>query len=202
MADTTPGGAPFPTLSDAPNVAYQIQALAEWLDPRVQLRFASTAERDTALPAPVPGTTAWITGLGRSVYNNGRWNDEWWKAFTPRLWRGMEPGGTPSVTTYSSPLGRWRRSWDGMVDAVGKVTADWNVTDAIGMELPVAAANRDMTPIGSMWIIGGDAPTDQLGAAHLPAQLNIVVPIRRTRGYIALPGAGSDVVYRVRYMGA
>lgn len=199
MADTTPGGAPFPTPSDGP-APYSVQALAEWLDNKAQLRFASVSERDAALSAPDPGTVAWVTGLGRSVYNNGRWNNEWWQSFTPRLWRGMN--GTPSVTTYSNPFGRFRRFWDGMVDAEGKVTADWNVTDEIGMELPVAAANRSMTPIGSMWIIGADAPTDQLGAAHIPAQLNIVVPIRRTRGYISLPGSGSDVVYRVRYLGA
>lgn len=63
----SPGGLPLPDLDDPPNVPADLLLLAGELDLRVENRFATTGDRDTALPAATTpiGSRAFITTTGR-----------------------------------------------------------------------------------------------------------------------------------------
>lgn len=98
---TTPGGAPYPSLSDAPNGPGAIQALAVWLDSRVLLRFDDATARDAAITAPVIGMRAWLTSGGLTQYNGSSWqslapivqNADTQITSTSTDWSETSPGG-------------------------------------------------------------------------------------------------------------
>lgn len=69
-------GAPYPALSDPPNGAAQIQALAEWVDDKALPRFTNTTARDAAIPAPVAGQLAFIITANRlQLFTSTGWKD-------------------------------------------------------------------------------------------------------------------------------
>ncbi|MDN3259641.1 hypothetical protein QWJ26_07385 [Streptomyces sp. CSDS2] len=72
MTAYTPlGGIPYPQPTDPANVPQHLQSLAETVDARTILRFASAAARDTVITAPAPGMVAWLSSPGQLTYYTG-----------------------------------------------------------------------------------------------------------------------------------
>lgn len=70
---------PYPVAGvDAPDGPTQIKAVVDWAAGRLNMRFASTAARDAAIPAPVEGMEC-VTGTGAALvkwrYITAAWVD-------------------------------------------------------------------------------------------------------------------------------
>lgn len=70
---------PMPEAIDPPDGASQMTNLTNNLERYAVGRFASTAARDSAIPAPVVGMLCYVTGTGLMLYEAGAW-----KIFGPR----------------------------------------------------------------------------------------------------------------------
>jgi len=80
---------PYLTPSDPPDLANITKAIVDWAATRSNMRFASTAARDAAIPAPLAGMEC-VTGTGAALvkwlYFNAAWLDITvgpWKTYTP-----------------------------------------------------------------------------------------------------------------------
>jgi hypothetical protein len=76
---------PFPTPTDVADLPLHLQSLAEGIDARTVLRYATAAARDAAVTTPVAGTVAWLTTPGTLSYYTGT---AWialgaWNSYTP-----------------------------------------------------------------------------------------------------------------------
>lgn len=80
MATEPIQGGPYPVPGDAPDGPSQIKGVADWAATRLNMRFASTAARDAAIPTPVAGMECAI-GSGVSqvkyIYTGTTWADLW-----------------------------------------------------------------------------------------------------------------------------
>lgn len=80
MATTTIQPLPYPAPGDSPDVPRDLKALAEAVEGRTVMRFASTAARDAALPSGkrVAGMHAYIEAEnGVYVWGGGAWMPSW-----------------------------------------------------------------------------------------------------------------------------
>lgn len=81
MATTPLQALPYPSLSDPPNGPAQLQALAVAVEKQLVMRFATTAARDAAIPAPVEGMCAYIgsgdVAEGPYYYHGSAWRLPW-----------------------------------------------------------------------------------------------------------------------------
>jgi len=78
-------GLPYPQSTDTANLPLHLQSLAEGIDGRTVLRYATAADRDSAITTPVAGMVAWLTTPGALSYYTG---SAWialgaWNAYTP-----------------------------------------------------------------------------------------------------------------------
>ncbi|MFI6440472.1 hypothetical protein [Streptomyces sp. NPDC050759] len=78
-------GLPYPESTDTANLPLHLQSLAEGIDGRSILRYATAAERDTKITTPVSGMVAWLTTPGTLSYYTG---SAWiamgaWNTYTP-----------------------------------------------------------------------------------------------------------------------
>ncbi|MCX5559991.1 hypothetical protein [Streptomyces sp. NBC_00038] len=78
-------GLPYPAPTDTADLPFHLQSLAEGIDARTVLRYATAAARDTAVPTPVAGMVAWLTTPGTLSYYTG---SAWialgaWNSYTP-----------------------------------------------------------------------------------------------------------------------
>ncbi|GAA5057248.1 hypothetical protein [Streptomyces similanensis] len=72
MTAYTPlGGIPYPEPADPANLPAHLQTLAETVDARTILRYATAAARDTAITTPVAGMVAWLVSPGQLTHYNG-----------------------------------------------------------------------------------------------------------------------------------
>lgn len=92
MATTTIQPLPYPGPGDSPDVPRDLKALAEAVEDRTVMRFASAAARDAAIPSGrrVPGMHAYIESEnGVYVWDGGEWRAVWrdtgWLPITPRV---------------------------------------------------------------------------------------------------------------------
>ncbi|MFI6334726.1 hypothetical protein [Streptomyces sp. NPDC050535] len=79
------GNLPYPQPADAANLPLHLQSLAEAIDGRTVLRYATAADRDSAVTTPVAGMVAWLTTPGTLSYYTGA---AWvalgaWNPYTP-----------------------------------------------------------------------------------------------------------------------
>jgi hypothetical protein len=105
---------PYPLPVDPPDGPNQISAIAAWAASRLVMRFANTAARDAAVPAPVDGmlcTTGSGAGMRIWLVRSGTWQ-EMFAAVGPQLAvAGRRYGGdNPSITNatvvpYTFPAG-------------------------------------------------------------------------------------------------
>lgn len=91
MPTSTIGQLRYPLLTDAVDVPGDMTDLVTDLDTRVIPRFAGTAARNTAIPAPVSGQIAYVTGLGHTPYVEGAWT---------LIAQGLVQMSTVNVGTY------------------------------------------------------------------------------------------------------
>jgi len=71
---TTPLTAtPYPAYGIIPDVPADLLAALSHLEKYTNMRFASAAARDTALPVPVAGMQAYVTGTGLTYYDGDSW---------------------------------------------------------------------------------------------------------------------------------
>jgi hypothetical protein len=78
-------GLPYPESTDSANLPLHLQSLAEGIDGRSILRYATAAERDTKITTPVSGMVAWLMTPGTLSYYTG---SAWvamgaWNTYTP-----------------------------------------------------------------------------------------------------------------------
>ncbi|UUU22540.1 hypothetical protein [Streptomyces sp. DSM 40750] len=72
MTAYTPlNGLPYPQATDTADVPAHLQSLAEAIDSRTVLRFATATARDTAITTPAPGMVAWLTSPGQLTHYTG-----------------------------------------------------------------------------------------------------------------------------------
>ncbi|MEU6348877.1 hypothetical protein ABZ896_06075 [Streptomyces sp. NPDC047072] len=76
---------PYPEPTDVANLPLHLQSLAEGIDGRTILRYATAADRDTKITTPVAGMVAWLTTPGTLSYHTG---SAWvamgaWTTYTP-----------------------------------------------------------------------------------------------------------------------
>lgn len=79
------GGLPYPQPTNIANLPLHLQSLAEGIDGRTVLRYATAAARDTAVTTPAPGMVAWLSTPGTLSYYTG---SAWvamgaWNTYTP-----------------------------------------------------------------------------------------------------------------------
>ncbi len=60
MANEPIQGGPYPDPSDPPDGPAQMSAIVAWIAGRSNMRFASTAARDAAIPSPVSGMSCYV----------------------------------------------------------------------------------------------------------------------------------------------
>lgn len=90
----------FPEFDElSPNMPpISFHALYQVLDSRVNARFASTTERDTAITAPVNGMECWTDDAGKWIRRGGVWQ----AVSTGVVAYGIATGAAGSITTTSS----------------------------------------------------------------------------------------------------
>ena len=106
---TTPIQAlPYPGGADAPAGPAQIKALAESVETRVVMRFASIAERDAKLPAGqrVAGMLAYVeadqTLYVWSTFGMASWRIEWRATLSPLIQSGIVTVDVSSLASGSA----------------------------------------------------------------------------------------------------
>ena len=125
---------PYLLPSDPPNLAQISKDISDWAAPRLNMRFATTAAREAAIPNPVVGMEC-VTGTGAAMvkwlYFNASWRDVtvdpawitptlgngWVQATAPYQTvryrktngmteiQGMMGGGTSGTTVFTLPAG-------------------------------------------------------------------------------------------------
>jgi len=74
MATTTVQALPYPALGDAANGPVAFQNLAQAVEKKLVMSFATVAARSAALPAPAEGALAYVTELDTlTVFQDGTW---------------------------------------------------------------------------------------------------------------------------------
>lgn len=76
MATEPIQGGPYPVPGDSPDGPSQMKAINDWAAVRLNMRFASVAARDAAIPTPVAGMECVIgagAGLVKYIYDGTAW---------------------------------------------------------------------------------------------------------------------------------
>jgi hypothetical protein len=78
-------GLPYPQPTDTANLPLHLQSLAEGIDSRTVLRYATAADRDAAITTPAAGMVAWLSTPGTlSYYTGSAWVGMGaWNTYTP-----------------------------------------------------------------------------------------------------------------------
>lgn len=102
MTAYTPlSGLPYPQATDTADIPAHFQSLAEGIDARTVLRFATAAARDAAITTPAAGMVVWLTSPGQLTH------------YTGSVWAPVSPGpvflynndaGTTTSTTPAETL--------------------------------------------------------------------------------------------------
>ncbi|MFJ8588048.1 hypothetical protein ACIRD2_25865 [Streptomyces sp. NPDC093595] len=92
---------PYPQPSDPADLPAHLQSLAQSVDGRLVMRFATAAERDTRITAPVAGMVAWIASPGRLMYYTG---SAWAPVGPVPVFRVNLDGGSTTSTTWAETL--------------------------------------------------------------------------------------------------
>jgi hypothetical protein len=86
MATTANQGLPYPTTADDPNVPQDLQALAEALEKKLVMVFASVADRSAKVSAPTSGMLSVMTDTDVIEFYDGA------------AWKRVYPPAVPAVT--------------------------------------------------------------------------------------------------------
>lgn len=175
----------IPSLSDVPNLPAQLLVAMSDAEKFFNLRFATTAARDAAIPTPIAGMKAWVTADGfSSVYTGTVWSPELdgliiATDITPGIltnsmlstvagelggaWATYVPTWTNLVQTGGSKIGRYHQEGK-TVDMVARFTlgAGSSVTGSPTVTLPVTAqGNVGATQLqGVFWDASASKPYD------------------------------------------
>lgn len=115
MATTAIQALPYPLTSDAANVSSWNQQLAQAVEVKLNMVFATTAARDAAIPSPTAGMECFITGTGEKQVRSasGAWMVEGGRATPFAMAAGsqsMSMGAAASAATTTGialPAGRF-----------------------------------------------------------------------------------------------
>ena len=108
MPTTTIQALPYPSGSDAPAGPAQIKALAEAVETRTAMRFASIAERDAKVPAGqrIAGMQAFVdadqTLYRWSTSGTASWRIEWRATLSPLIQSGIVTVDVSSLASGST----------------------------------------------------------------------------------------------------
>ena len=143
---------PYLTPSDPPDLANITKLVVDWAALRSNMRFASTAARDAAIPAPAEGMEC-VTGTGAAMtkwrYFAAAWVDITvvpWTAYTP-VWTasGTAPAlGNGQLTGTYSRVGK---NWSFRIFFQPGSTSTFG-TGTYSITLPVATSVVVGSPIG------------------------------------------------------
>lgn len=128
MSSTTSvQGAPYLVQTDAPDIAGITMALAQWVDTRVVMVFASVADRTAKLPVPSQGAFAYMQDTGRYAYFDG----SAWRALNPRPAYSVQIA-QPNFATTGSYVNFASNQWQSLTALVPpsgliKVTISANI---------------------------------------------------------------------------
>ncbi|MFI6444708.1 hypothetical protein [Kitasatospora sp. NPDC050543] len=152
--DTYQQGYPIPLLSDSPNIEGFVPTINA-LAPRTNMRFASAAARNAAIPSPVAGMECWLITEGRKEIHDGTT----WRPYAPITGYADH---VPAWSTASAPgpaLGngiltsRWTRWGTRTIHWYGALT--WGSTTFAGTGIsfltppvPVASLGSGLVPNG------------------------------------------------------
>lgn len=149
--DSVQGLDVLPEYTDQPAIPDHLTAIWNALMGRAVPRFASDAQRDVGIPAPVDGMLAWVdTGTIETLYlrASGGWRQIWpldgaygteMKPFTPTLGGGWSIGNG-SVTASYQQVGK-------MVDfTIEIVVGSTTVVSNNGITLPVGRRGGSAAP--------------------------------------------------------
>lgn len=101
---------PYPVPADPPDGPNQMSAIVVWAAGRLNMRFASTAARDAAIPAPTAGMECTI-GSGAAqvkyIHDGSAWRPLWQRGMSPQSQSGVASidvsGLAAGAATASSP---------------------------------------------------------------------------------------------------
>jgi len=175
---------PYLLPSDPPDLANISKAVVDWAAPRGNMRFASTAARDAAIPSPVEGMEC-VTGTGAAMVKWLYFNAAWfnitvcpWTAWTPTI-TGLTVGNGSVAGRYLK-VGRTLQlelniTW-------GSTTT---ITGPLSTVLPLgltATAEFDIL----LRIYSGTANLTLLGLVRIPSTAAILLygPTSSTNGAI------------------
>ncbi|MEU6348868.1 hypothetical protein ABZ896_06030 [Streptomyces sp. NPDC047072] len=87
---------PYPQPTDTADLPLHLQSLAEAIDGRTVLRYATAAARDAAITTPVAGMVAWLTTPGQLTHYTGTV----WSPVAPvPVFKANNDAGTTASTT-------------------------------------------------------------------------------------------------------
>jgi len=79
---------PYLLPSDPPNLAQISKDISDWAAPRLNMRFATTAARDAAIPIPVEGMEC-VTDTGAAMVKWLYFNAAWRGVTVPTAWTAV-----------------------------------------------------------------------------------------------------------------
>jgi len=193
---------PYLTPSDPPDLANISKAVVDWAAGRLNMRFATTAARDAAIPAPVEGMYC-ITGTGATLV---RW------LYVSAAWFDIRPTGiTMGTPTTTATNGTTSVAATETLDAV---LGNYTFTALAGRRYRVA-----FTGMGPWTSVAGDVFKINIrnGGASTPTAaspliVTATIPVALSGGSGAptvpvlgtfVPGAGTVTlgVFVLRYVG-
>lgn len=155
---------PYPVPADAPDGPTQIKAVVDWAAPRLNMRFATTAARDAAIPAPTEGMEC-VTGTGTTLI---KW------AYVGTGWQNVTvhppTAYTPVLAAAGTPASGYTAA--GRYIQIGKLVTFWfqinmgAIASPVGgytISLPVAASTALVTQAGAVRLFDSSAGNALLG---------------------------------------
>jgi hypothetical protein len=153
-------GLPYPGPTDTADLPAHLQTLAEGIDARTVLRYATAAARDAAVTTPAAGMVAWLTTPGTlSYYTGSTW-------VTLGAWNSYTPTWTAVTTNPAIGNG----TLTGKYAVVGKVChftmyAAFGTTTTFGSGLYTFGLPVESGALGGLVQFGGMATAPSLRAA-------------------------------------
>lgn len=185
MATEPIQGIRYPAASDSPNGPDQFKALADDVAGRLAMRFASTAARDVALPAPTDGQVC-TTGTGGTQRLWSRQNGAWVDVTQETAWTAYAV--TVTGMTNATAAGKVRKVGRMLVAQIVVTFSAASVASGNGLEVslpmasPAVAAHEQ---IGVCTIIDA-SPTARYAGVVIAPGSNPTTAVVRSLGTAGL----------------
>jgi hypothetical protein len=151
VPNTTIQSLPYPALSDAPNGPSAIQGLAQAVETKLVMRFASASARDSTVTSPTQGMLAWLDDTDIFTYYTGSaWVTLASKPFTP-----VYAQRTSSLTVNSGTEGTVATAAAVTVDGATRirVTCSWSAINAASEGNRLEMRIKEGGTIKAIWYV-------------------------------------------------